>query len=103
MCVGFPPDICALTSAGGFHCFLRAEGRGRTEERLQTTAPIGPERSPPLPLSPAHRHPAPPLHVRACAAAAKFFLFYFSKPCAAVIWKVERWQADRKLWIQGDR
>lgn len=77
--VGFSPDICALTSSRGFHCFLRAEGGRRAEERLHAAAPIGPELSPPLPLSPAHHHPPPPL-TRACVhGSSKVFPFLVCK------------------------
>lgn len=57
-------DICALTSVGGFHCFLRAEGGKSVLERLYPAARIGLEHFLLLPLSPAQPPRARNTHKR---------------------------------------
>lgn len=57
---GFSHDICARTSMGGFHCFLRAEGRALEE---LSGARIGLKDFPLLPLSPIQPEP---IHTEIC-------------------------------------
>lgn len=96
-CGGFSPDICALTSTGGFHCFCgRGEGRGGQRRGLSRRPRL--DRSS---LRPSHFLLLTTPHTRACAGAVKFLLVYFFNMCAAIKRNVGFWSIQDK-WTHSD-